>query len=189
MPHGMAHPTGRRHDTGVSDVRLESSPDGLDQTRRVVATAVAAHRGERGPLLAILHDVVAELGHVPDGVVADLAEQLNLSRAEVHGVVSFYKDLRTAPPGHVVVQLCRGEACQSVGAENLVERVAEALGVTPEATRDDGAVTLDEVFCLGNCALGPSGRLDGRLHGRLTADRVVALAERALAERARQGAS
>jgi len=165
------------HDAGVSEVGLEPW---LDQVHRVVSTAVAAHAGERGPLLAVLHDVVAELGHVPDAAVRLLATELNLSRAEVHGVVSFYKDLRTAPPGRCVVQLCRAEACQSVGAERLVAEVSRRLGVRLETTRDDGAVTLDEVFCFGNCALGPSGTVDGRLYGRLTADRVVALVEGAL---------
>jgi formate dehydrogenase subunit gamma len=137
----------------------------------VVAAAVAAHRGERGPLLAILEDIVAELGYLPQTVVSAVAERLNLSPAEVHGVVSFYQDLRVVPPPGHLVQLCRGEACQAVGAERLVEQVAERLG---GGAGPDGAVGVEQVFCLGNCALGPAGRLDGRLHGRLTADRVVA---------------
>jgi formate dehydrogenase subunit gamma len=114
---------------------------------------------------------------VPDAAVLEVAEQLNLSRAEVHGVISFYKDLRTEPAGRCLVQICRGEACQSVGAEQLVREVGSRLGVVLESTRSDGAVTLEEVFCLGNCALGPSVMVDGRLHGRMTADRLCALVE------------
>ncbi len=145
------------------------------RAEQVAASAVAAHRGERGALLPVLHDVVAELGYVPDSAVRAVAEQLNLSRAEVHGVVSFYKDLRTEPPGQVVVQVCRGEACQSVGAEHLVHEVSGELGVALESTGDDGEVTFEEVFCLGNCALGPSAMVNGRLHGRLTTTRLCAL--------------
>jgi formate dehydrogenase subunit gamma len=127
--------------------------------------------------LPVLHAIMGELGHVPDAAVREVAEQLNLSRAEVHGVVSFYKDLRTEPAGRVLVQVCRGEACQSVGGEALVREVGSRLGVALETTRADGAVTLDEVFCLGNCALGPSVMVGGRLYGRMTADRLCALVE------------
>ncbi len=166
------------HDTDLNPA--EQLPGGLpdEQVVAVVTRAVDAHRAERGPLLAVLHDVVAEVGYVPGAAVRALAEQLNLSRAEVHGVVSFYKDLHTAPRGRCVVQICRGEACQAVGAEPLVAQVSDRLGVALEATRPDGAVTLEEVFCLGNCALGPSAFVDGRLHGRLTADRLCGLVER-----------
>jgi len=140
----------------------------------VVSAAVAAQRDQPGPLLAVLHEIHAEVGHVPAEAIAPLADQLNLSRAEVHGVVSFYSDLRTEPPGRTVVQVCRAEACQSVGAEALLREVSERLQVEPRTTRDDGAVTLDEVFCLGNCALGPAAMVDGRLLGRVTADRLAA---------------
>ena len=106
-----------------------------------------------------------------------MAAQLNLSRAEVHGVISFYSDLRTKPPGRTVVQVCRAEACQAVGAEALLHETGHQLGVEPETTRADGAVTLDGVFCFGNCALGPAAMVNGRLLGRVTADRLVALVE------------
>lgn len=143
----------------------------------VVATAVAAHRDEPGPLLVVLQAVVAELGHVPDAAIRPIAEALNLSRAEVHGVISFYHDLRTEPPGRVVAKVCRAEACQALGANAVLDGAAERLGVKVAATSEDGALTLDEVFCLGNCALGPSALVDGRLHGRLTVDRLCALIE------------
>lgn len=149
-----------------------SPPTDVAEVARAVA---AAHRGDRGALLPVLHGVQHALGHVPTDAVPVLAAELNLSRADVHGVVSFYKDFRRTPPGRSVVALCRAEACQAVGAEALVEAVEARLGVACGSTRDDGAVTLDEVFCLGNCALGPAVTVDGRLVGRATADRVVAL--------------
>ncbi|MBL8931425.1 MAG: NAD(P)H-dependent oxidoreductase subunit E [Kineosporiaceae bacterium] len=147
----------------------------------VVATAVAAHGREPGPLLAVLQAVVAELGHVPDAAIRPIAQALNLSRAEVHGVISFYHDLRTEPPGRVQAKVCRAEACQAVGATSVLAEAAGRLGVTVGGTREDGALTLDEVFCLGNCALGPSALIDGRLHGRLTADRLTGLIEERIA--------
>ena len=123
------------------------------------------HLSERGPLLPVLHDVVAEHGYVADEDIPVIADVLNLSRADVHGVVTFYHDFRRTPPAEHRVQLCRGEACQSVGAEDLYAQVASAYLA-------DSGVEVGEVFCLGNCALGPSGMVDGRLHGRLTPDRV-----------------
>ena len=136
----------------------------------VVTSAVAAHRHERGPLLMILQDIQQQLGHVPAAAVPLVAEQLNLSRADVHGVVSFYKDFRTESPPEHTIHLCRAEACQSVGAEALYADARRAF-----ARRDD--VEVDEVFCLGNCALGPSGMVDGRLHGRLSSERLLGLTE------------
>jgi len=124
------------------------------------------HASERGPLLPILHDVVAEHGYVSDEDIPVIADVLNLSRADVHGVVSFYHDFRRTPPAGHQIRLCRGEACQSVGAEDLYASVRVAY-----AQDDDVEVT--EVFCLGNCALGPSGLVDGHLYGRLTADRIA----------------
>jgi formate dehydrogenase subunit gamma len=140
--------------------------------RAALVRAIATqHLSERGPLMPVLHDVMEELGHVTPEDVATVADVLNLSVAEVHGVVSFYADFRTEPPAAHTVALCRGEACQSVGAAALYDGTrarAEALAAGVEVT---------EVFCLGNCALGPSGTVDGRLHGRLTPDRLDALTE------------
>ena len=140
--------------------------------RIALVRAIAEHHlSERGALMPVLHEVVTELGHIAREDVETIADVLNLSIAEVHGVVSFYKDFRTEPPAAHVVALCRGEACQSVGAEALY---AETRG----RSGDLGAgVEVDEVFCLGNCALGPSGMLDGRLHGRLSGERINALTE------------
>ena len=137
----------------------------------LVSAIASAHLSERGPLVPVLREVMEELGHIAREDVEAIASVLNLSVAEVHGVVSFYHDFRTEPPAAHTVALCRGEACQAVGAEALYAATragADELG--------DG-VEVAEVFCLGNCALGPSGTLDGRLHGRLSADRLAALTE------------
>jgi formate dehydrogenase subunit gamma len=137
----------------------------------LVRAIASQHLGERGPLLPVLHDVKDELGHVAREDVETIADVLNLSVAEVHGVVSFYHDFRTTPPAAHRVALCRGEACQSVGAETLYADTQARVGSL-------GAdVEVAEVFCLGNCALGPSGTLDGRLHGRLSAERLDSLTE------------
>ncbi|MDP2774174.1 MAG: NAD(P)H-dependent oxidoreductase subunit E [Nocardioides sp.] len=137
----------------------------------LVSAIASAHLSVRGPLMPVLHEVVEELGYVARGDVETIATVLNLSVAEVHGVVSFYHDFLTEPPAAHTVALCRGEACQAVGAEALYD----ATRARPGRLGDD--VEVAEVFCLGNCALGPSGTLDGRLHGRLSADRLDALTE------------
>ncbi|NUS51233.1 MAG: NADH-quinone oxidoreductase subunit E [Nocardioidaceae bacterium] len=137
----------------------------------VVSAAVAAHRDEPGPLLAILHDVQRELGYLPREATALLAEELNLSRADVHGVVTFYRDFRDTPPARRTVRICRAEACQARGARDLVAHAEQRLGVAVGETTPDGGTELDQVFCFGNCALGPTVEVDGRLHGRVDATR------------------
>lgn len=153
-----------------------TSPDpgmrtGLDLQRiETVRRLAEQHASERGALMVVLHALVAELGHVERQDVEAVADVLNLSVADVHGVVSFYKDFRTEPAPAHTVHLCRAEACQAVGAEQVYD---DARGRFSH--RDD--VEVDEVFCLGNCALGPSGMVDGRLHGRLSGERLAGLAE------------
>jgi formate dehydrogenase subunit gamma len=138
--------------------------------RAALVRAIASqHRAERGPLLPVLHEVMEELGHIAREDVETVADVLNLSVAEVHGVVSFYHDFRTEPASAHAVALCRGEACQSVGAE--------ALYADTRARAATLGIDVSEVFCLGNCALGPSGTVDGRLHGRLSAERLDTLTE------------
>ena len=132
-----------------------------------------------GALLPILHAIQHELGFVPPAAIDRVARTLNLSRAEVHGVITFYHDFRTAPPGRTVVKLCRAEACQAVGCERLEARLRDQHGIVMGSTSADGAVTLEAVYCLGNCALGPSALVDGKLVGRVTEaklDRIVAAA-------------
>jgi formate dehydrogenase subunit gamma len=135
----------------------------------LVRAIAAQHAADRGALMPVLHDVMDELGHIAREDVEAIADVLNLSVADVHGVVSFYKDFRTTPPPRHTVALCRAEACQSVGAEALYADIHARAGELGED------VEVDEVFCFGNCALGPSGTIDGRLHGRLSAERIDAL--------------
>lgn len=136
----------------------------LEQRVRAV---VAEHRGQRGALLPILHALQAEFGYLDQAALPVVAAELNLSRAEVHGVVTFYHDFRQTPGGTTTVRLCRAEACQSVGAERLAQHARQRLGVGFGETTADGAVSLEQVFCLGNCALGPAVQVNGRLHGRV----------------------
>lgn len=132
------------------------------EPRAEAIRALAERRSnDRGPLLPVLHDIIAEHGYVADEDIPVIAEVLNLSRAEVHGVVSFYHDFRRTPPPAREIRLCRGEACQSLGAEALYAAVTQAYA-------DEADVEVAEVFCLGNCALGPAGMVDGRIMGRLT---------------------
>ncbi|MFO0934199.1 MAG: formate dehydrogenase subunit gamma [Planctomycetota bacterium] len=139
-----------------------------------VERALAAHQGRPGALLPILHAVQDALGYVPPDALPRIAHALNLSRADVHGVVTFYHDFRDAPPGRHVVKLCRAEACQAVGSDELVADVCARFGTELGHTRADGAVTLEPVYCLGNCALGPSAMVDGELRGRVTASGLAA---------------
>ncbi|WP_329108084.1 formate dehydrogenase subunit gamma [Micromonospora sp. NBC_01699] len=140
-----------------------------------VRALVAAHRGDRGALLPILHRIQAEFGWIDPDVVPVLAVELNLSRADVHGVVTFYTDFRSEPAGRTTVKLCRAEACQSVGAEKVVAHAEQVLGIKVGQTTPDGSVTLEQVFCLGNCALGPAAQINGRVVGRLDPRRLDAL--------------
>jgi formate dehydrogenase subunit gamma len=139
--------------------------DSADLTDRI-AGIIAAHQGLEGPLLPILHAVQAEFDHVPQSAVPQIAQALSLSKAEVHGVVTFYHDFREEPAGRHVLKLCRAEACQAVGADAVAGRIKAALGIDWHETTPDGRVTLEPVFCLGLCACGPAAMVDGRLVGR-----------------------
>lgn len=151
------------------------TPSAPPDREAVVAEAIATLRHEPGALLPILHHIQDRLGWLPPESLPRVAEALNLSRAEVHGVVSFYHDFRTHPPGRRVVRVCRAEACQAMGADALVAHAQGRLGVELGETRADGAVTLEPVYCLGNCALSPAVMVDGRLHGRVGPARFDAL--------------
>ncbi|MFP5480165.1 MAG: formate dehydrogenase subunit gamma [Alphaproteobacteria bacterium] len=135
------------------------------QTDRI-AEILDAHRGLEGPLLPILHAVQEAFGHIPETAIPQIAKALTLSKAEVHGVVSFYHDFRSAPAGRHVLKLCRAEACQTMGADAVADRIKKALGIDWHETTADGRVTLEPVFCLGLCACGPAAMVDGRLVGR-----------------------
>mgnify|MGYP003146786507 CR=1 FL=1 len=155
-----------------------------DETSTDLAVLCDAQGNRADALIEILHAVQAHFGHVPAQAAPVLASALNLSRAEVHGVISFYHDFHTAPPGRHVLKLCRAEACQSVGAEALFDHACVTLGIEPGGTTADGALTVEPVYCLGNCALGPAALVDGKLLARLTRDRVDGLIAAARADAA-----
>jgi formate dehydrogenase subunit gamma len=138
------------------------------------AAIIATEARREGAALPILHALQAEFGHVPKAAIPMIAEALNISRADMHGIVTFYHDFRDHPPGRHVLRLCRAEACQSLGADALAAHTCAHLGVDWHGTTADGAVTLEPVFCLGLCAVGPAGMLDGRPLGRLDAQRIAA---------------
>lgn len=133
------------------------------------------YAGREGALLPILHDLQHEFGHVPKASVAVVAGALNLSRADVHGVVTFYHDFRERPAGRHVLKLCRAEACQAMGGERLAARARHLLGLDWHATTADGAVTLEPVYCLGLCSTAPAAMLDDDLHGRLDEETLAHL--------------
>jgi len=136
-----------------------------------VLEMIAQLRALPGALLPVLHGVQDALGYVPPGAVTLIAAELNLTRAEVHGVVTFYHYFRCTKPGKQVLQLCRAEACQALGAVALERHVKRRLGVDFHGTTSDGRYTLEAVYCLGNCACGPSLVLGQELHGRVSAER------------------
>ena len=145
----------------------EASTWNAERTREIIAE----YLGLEGPMLPILHALQEEFGFISSDAIPVIADALNLTRAEVHGVVTFYHDFRHEPCGHHLLQLCRGEACQSVGSEGLAETVLGKLGVGWHGTTADGEVTVEPVYCLGNCALGPSIMIDQELHGRVSTKR------------------
>jgi len=136
--------------------------------QEIVEAAVAAHRGRIGPLLPVLHAIQDKLGYIPPEAVPTIAQALGLSRAEVHGVMTFYHDFRSVPPGEHMVHLCRAEACQAMGARELERHARERLGVGFGETTADGLFTLEPVYCLGNCACSPSIRINDEIHARVS---------------------
>jgi formate dehydrogenase subunit gamma len=133
----------------------------------VAATVIAGHAARQGALLPILHDLQETFGYIPEPAVPLVAQALNLSRAEVHGVVTFYHDFRAAPAGRHVLKLCQAEACQSCGCDVLTARAEKALGIKLGETTADGRITLEAVYCLGLCSASPSAMLDGKVVARI----------------------
>ena len=152
----------------------------MSRTEREIVTALCTEmKAAPGSLMPILHAVQGELGFVPHDAVPMIARELNLSIAEVHGVVSFYHYFRKDRGGRHVVHVCRAEACQSVGAAALEAHAKQSLGIDFHGTTKDGALSLEPVYCLGNCALGPSIMIDERLHGRVSVQRFDELMAKA----------
>jgi formate dehydrogenase subunit gamma len=139
------------------------------------AEIIAEHAGLEGATLVILHALQEAFGYVPEPAIPMVAEALNLSRAEVHGVFTFYHDFRHAPAGRHVLKLCRAEACQAAGGDALAARAEAKLGIALGNTTADERVTLEPIYCLGLCATAPSAMLNGRIVGRLDEARLDAL--------------
>lgn len=144
------------------------------------STEIAARTAEivdslkrlEGPLLPILHEIQDDFGYVPAEALPVIADALNLSKAEVHGVVTFYHDYRREPAGRHVLRLCQAEACQSMGSDAVADQIKRLLGIGFHETAADGSVTLEPVYCLGLCACAPAAMLDGEVIGRLDADAI-----------------
>ncbi|MCQ0971926.1 formate dehydrogenase subunit gamma [Paracoccus sp. TK19116] len=148
-----------------------ANPASIDEMRAIIEE----HLGLEGPLLPILHSLQDTYGCIPEDSVGLMAEALNLTRAEVHGVITFYHDFRKAPAGRHVVKICRAEACQSMGGASLAEETLTKLGIDWHGTTKNGAVTVEPVYCLGLCACAPAMMVDKKVHGRLDRSRVDAI--------------
>ena len=144
-------------------------------TQETVSGVVARLKDTPGGLLPILHAIQEALGYVPAAAVPAIADGLNLSRAEVHGVISFYHYFREKPPGRHTIHLCRAEACQSMNQRGLEAHAKARLGVDFHETTPGGAFSFEPVYCLGNCACSPAMMIDGELYGRVTPDRFDAI--------------
>ena len=146
---------------------------GIETLHQILAT----HRGMEGALLPILHAVQEAFGHVPQEALPIIAQDQNISRAEAHGVMSFYHDFREKPAGRTVLKLCRAEACQAMGADDLAAHARAKTGLDWHETSADGALTLEPVFCLGLCACGPAAMVNGKLVGRADAAKLDKILE------------
>ncbi|MFO1393132.1 MAG: formate dehydrogenase subunit gamma [Steroidobacteraceae bacterium] len=151
---------------GPADSKLD--PAQRDTVREIVGR----QRHRRGPLLEILHEVQARIGYVPPAAVPLIAAELNVSRADVHGVLTFYHHFRTTPPGARILRVCRAESCQAMNGRALEAHARARLGIEFGETTGDGAVTLEAVYCLGLCAMSPAVMIDGEVHGRVSPERL-----------------
>jgi formate dehydrogenase subunit gamma len=142
-----------------------------ETTHQTIQNLVAARQQTPGALLPILHDIQDAMGYIPADAVSLIAQTLNLSRAEVHGVVTFYHHFRHEPAGRHVMQICRAEACQSRGAEQLWAHACSQLALDAKHTTADGALTLLPVYCLGLCSSSPAVALNDTLHARMDIDK------------------
>jgi formate dehydrogenase subunit gamma len=143
-----------------------------DRAGGALATVIEQYRDVPGGLLPLLHDLQDALGYIPPEAVPSIARALHLSRAEVHGVISFYHDFRNEPAGSHTLQICRAEACQAMGSRALEAHAKQRLGIDYGGTSADGAITLQAVYCLGNCACSPTVRIDDEIHARVDASRL-----------------
>lgn len=166
-----------RRETSSANVSGVARPAAAPpESSAAVARIIESHQEREGALLPILHDVQHALGCIPPEMVPAIAAALQLSRAEVHGVISFYPGFRTTPAGRHHVEVCQAEACQAMGAQALGQHVQQRLGCAFHSTRADGAVTVDPVYCLGLCAQSPAIMIDGQPYARITPERFDGLA-------------
>lgn len=157
-------------------LQVESSPTAPDTLSdhefEVVSDVLATTPITADQLLPVLHAIQSKLGYVSKGAIRLVSHTFNISRADLYGVVTFYSDFREQPVGTHVVQLCMAEACQSVGCRDLAVHAERTLGVSMGSSTANGAVHLEATYCFGNCALGPTARIDGRVYGRMTKDKL-----------------
>jgi len=146
-----------------------------ESLKKLVENTVDRHRESVGPLMPVLHSIQDALGYVPAEAVPLLASAMNLSRAEIHGVMSFYHDFRSKPAGRHIIHLCRAEACQSMGSRDLEVHARTRLGIDFGETTPDGLFTLEPVYCLGNCACSPSIRIGDETHARVSTEKFDTL--------------
>lgn len=144
-------------------------------TQAAIGAALAGLSDKPGALLPILHSIQDAVGYIPPEAVPEIAQALNLSRAEVHGVITFYHHFRQTPPGRHVVRMCQAESCQAMGSVALTARAKALLGIDFHETSADGAITLEPVYCLGNCACSPAIMIDDKVYGRVTPQRLEQL--------------
>ena len=142
---------------------------------QVVEQAIQDHQHRKGALLPILHQIQHQLKHVPSSSLATIAKALNLSRAEVHGVVTYYHTFTAEPLGEHVIEVCRAESCQAVGGREIEARAKQQLGIDYGETTADGKISLEPVYCLGHCACSPSIRVGETMHSRMTVEKLDAV--------------
>jgi len=150
-----------------------------DRTRDVIEASITSNKDKPGALLPILHGIQDNIGYIPPEAVPVIASELNLSRAEVHGVISFYHYFRETPPGKHTLQICQAESCQAMGSAALTEHAKALLHIDFHQTTGDQAVSLEPVYCLGNCACSPAIMLDDEVYGRVTPTQLAQLIDQA----------
>ena len=161
-----------KHRPGVGDFKRNASmSSSQENSAAIVASAIEKYADVAGGLMPLLHEIQAGFGHIPKDTVTTIASGMGLSRAEVHGVISFYHDFHDQPRGHKTIHLCRAEACQAMGARKLESHVKSCLDIEFGGTTADGRYSLEPVYCLGNCACSPSIRIGDEVYARVDADR------------------
>ncbi|NOT15366.1 MAG: formate dehydrogenase subunit gamma [Methylotenera sp.] len=149
------------------------------QEHAKIEAHIQAHKNKAGALLPLLHAIQDDISYVPEAAYLPISKALALSVAEVHGVVTFYHHFRTHPAGKHILQVCRAESCQAMGSEKLEAHIKATLGIDYHQTTADGAITLEPVYCLGNCACSPAVMMDDEVYGRMNAEKVAALVKEA----------